>query len=58
MVLVGGVSTQVRHPLPSKVDTPRESSTVSTCYVAGGMHLTFTQEDFLVFKGCFLKFSR
>ena len=28
----------------------RQSSTASTCYVADGMPLAFTQEDFLVFR--------
>ena len=28
----------------------RQSSIASTCYVAGGMPLAFTQEDFLVLK--------
>ena len=41
------------YPIPGLGGTPgtppRQSSTASTCYAAGGVPLAFTQEDFLVF---------
>ena len=36
------------YPIPGPGTPPRQSSTASTCYVAGGVPLAFTQGDFLV----------
>ena len=41
------IRTGWEYPPPSSIR--RQSSRASTCYVAGGMLLAFTQEDFLVF---------
>ena len=47
-VWAGGTPSQVQVGVPHP-PVRRQSSIASTCYVADGMPLAFTQEDFLVF---------